>query len=71
LIEEISIPIVQPTKKSVMIIQRQDAISSRDDIEQSTTITNSTLSAATRRSMLKDTTIESGGPVWLKRSNSS
>ncbi len=71
LIEETQIPIVQPTKKTVMIIQRQDAISSTDDIEQSTTIKNLPLSAATRRSMLKATTMESGGPVWLKRSNSS
>jgi hypothetical protein len=71
LIEETSIPIPRPTKKSVVIIQRQDAISSTADLEQSAPITNSPLPAATRRSMLKATTIESGGPVWLKRSNSS
>jgi hypothetical protein len=71
LIEETSIPVTQPTKKTVVIIQRQDAISSTDDVKQSSTITNPQLSAATRRSMLKATTIESGGAVWLKRSNSS
>jgi hypothetical protein len=71
LVEETSVSTVRSAKKSVMIIQRQDAISSTDDVEQSTTITHSPLSAATRRSMLKATTIESGGTVWLKRSNSS
>jgi hypothetical protein len=72
LIEETHIPLIQPTtKKTVVIIQRQDAVSSTDDVEQSSTLTNPQLSAAARRSMLKATTIESGGPVWLKRSNSS
>jgi hypothetical protein len=72
LIEETHLPIVQTTKKTVMIIQRQDAVSSTDNIEQLSVIPNTKqLSAATRRSMLKATTMESSGPVWLKRSNSS
>ncbi|CAF4960341.1 unnamed protein product, partial [Rotaria sp. Silwood1] len=59
-------------QKTVTIIQRQNAVSSKDDIEQSSTITNPQLSAAARRSILKETAIESDdGPVWLKRSNSS
>jgi hypothetical protein len=71
LIEESPILPVQMTKKSVMIIQRQEAISSTDDSEQISILPNEHLSAAKRRSMLKATTIESGEPVWLKRSNSS
>ncbi len=71
LIEETAMSDVHPAKKSVMIIQRQHAISSIDEVEQSATSPSSTLSAATRRTMLKETTLESGEPVWLKRSNSS
>jgi len=71
LFEETQIPIEQPTKKTVMTIQRQDAIASTDDVEQSSPITNSHLSAAARRSILKATSMESGNLVWLKRSNSS
>jgi hypothetical protein len=71
LIEETPIPVVQPAKKTVMIIQRQNAISSIDETEPSSTSPKSILSAATRRSMLKERTTESGEPVWLKRSNSS
>ncbi len=63
LIEEIPTSPNQLGKKSVMIIQRQDAVSSTEDYEQ--------LSAATKRSMLKETNVESTGRVWLKRSNSS
>jgi hypothetical protein len=54
-----------------MIIQRQDAVSSADDFEQTSIISNEQLSAATKRSMLKSTTMESRSGVWLKRSNSS
>lgn len=72
LFEEISpIAVDQPVKKTVVIIQRQDAVSSSDDLEQSIISPNSNLSAETRRNMLKETKTESGGPVWLKRSNSS
>jgi hypothetical protein len=63
LIEEIPTSPNQLEKKSVMIVQRQDAVSSTEDYEQ--------LSAATKRSMLKETNVESTGRVWLKRSNSS
>jgi len=62
-IEEIPTLPNELQKKSVMIIQRQDAVSSTEDYEQ--------LSAATKRSMLKETIVESTGSVWLKRSNSS
>ena len=76
LVEETSLAaaaaVHQPVKKSLYTIQRQNAIASTDDSEQSPTSPKSNLSAATRRTMLKETTIEStGGPVWLKRSNSS
>ncbi|CAF0998003.1 unnamed protein product [Adineta steineri] len=71
ILEETQVPIVEPTKKTVMIIQRQDAIASTDDIEQLSPITNSKLSATARRNLLKATTTESGDLVWLKRSNSS
>lgn len=62
---------VLPTKKSVMSIQRQNAIVSTNELEQTSNVKDPTLSAAKRRSLLKATTIESGGLVWLKRSNSS
>lgn len=72
LFEETSaVETVRPHKKTVMIIQRQDAISTPDDLECASNTSRTPLSAATKRSMLKDTTIESGGSVWLKRSNSS
>ena len=59
-------------RKPIMTIQRQDAILSNDDDFESELTTSSTpLSASARRTMLKATTIESGGPVWLKRSSSS
>jgi hypothetical protein len=63
LIEEIPTLPDQFRKKNVMVVQRQDAVSSTENYEQ--------LSAATKRSILKETTIESTGHVWLKRSNSS
>jgi len=63
LIEEIPTLPDQFRKKNVMGVQRQDAVSSTENYEQ--------LSAATKRSILKETTIESTGHVWLKRSNSS
>ena len=63
LIEETPKSTVQVEKKAVLIIQRQDAVFATNDYEQ--------LSAAAKRSMLKATTIDSDGPVWLKRSNSS
>ena len=62
---------VQPSKKTVMTIQRQNAISTPDDVEPASDTSRTPLSAAARRSMLKETTIESGESVWLKRSNSS
>lgn len=72
LFEETSpITVDQPVKKTVVIIQRQNAVSSNEDFEQSNIFPNSNLSAETRRNMLKETTIDSSGPVWLKRSNSS
>ncbi|CAF4055916.1 unnamed protein product [Rotaria sp. Silwood2] len=72
LFEETPVSMEKRKQKTVTIIQRQKAVSSKDDIEQSSTITNSPLSAATRRNMLKETAIDSeDGPVWLKRSNSS
>ncbi|CAF0875300.1 unnamed protein product [Rotaria sordida] len=72
LFEETPSTIEKQKQKTVTIIQRQNAVSSKDDIEQISTTTNSQLSAATRRNMLKETAIESDdGPVWLKRSNSS
>ena len=71
LVEETPTLSVEPRKKSVMIIQRQDAIVSTDDLERSSHVTNPILSAETKRSMLKATTIDEGGLVWLKRSNSS
>ena len=72
LFEETSTPVVPSAKKTVTIMQRQDAIYSSDEAEPCLRPgTTSRLTAATRRSMLKATTIESGGPVWLKRSNSS
>jgi hypothetical protein len=63
LVKEIPTSSDELRKKSVMVIQRQDAVSPTEDYEQ--------LSAATKRNMLKGTTIESSGPTWLKRSNSS
>ncbi|UJR22262.1 hypothetical protein I4U23_025323 [Adineta vaga] len=63
LTEETPILTPQLRKKTVLIIQRQDAISSTDDYEQ--------LTAANKRNILKSTTVESSGGVWLKRSNSS
>ncbi|UJR26850.1 hypothetical protein I4U23_008162 [Adineta vaga] len=71
LFEETPSPSVPRTKKTVIIVQRQDAISSTDELEQPSSIQNSSLSAATRRSMLKATTMERNDLVWLKRSNSS
>ncbi|CAF1430158.1 unnamed protein product [Adineta ricciae] len=61
--EETPILTPQLRKKTVMIIHRQDAISSTEEYEQ--------LPAANKRDILKSTTVESSGGVWLKRSNSS
>ncbi len=71
LIEETRLSPLHLGKKTVMIIQRQDAITSTDDYEQTSIISNEQVSAATKRSMLKSTTMESRSGVWLKRSNSS
>ncbi|CAF0851191.1 unnamed protein product [Adineta ricciae] len=71
LLEEMPTPSAPPTKKTVMIIQRQDAISSTDDLDPSSPIRTPSLSATARRSMLKATTMPSNELIWLKRSNSS
>lgn len=72
LAEQPSISAVKRKQKTVMIIQRQDAVSSIDDIGEPSTRVNSSLSAAARRNLLKETAIGcDDGPVWLKRSNSS
>jgi hypothetical protein len=64
ILKEIPTSTNQFQKKSAMLMQRQDAVSSTEDSEQ--------LSAAAKRSILKETTMQSTGPVlWLKRSNSS
>ncbi|CAF3623497.1 unnamed protein product [Rotaria sordida] len=71
LIEETPILSSIEVKKSSIGIQRQDAISSIDDYEQISILPREQLSAETKRNMLKTTTMESGGTVWLKRSSSS
>ncbi|CAF4611582.1 unnamed protein product [Rotaria sp. Silwood2] len=62
---------VELKNKPSIRIQRQDAVSSIDDYEQISIPPHQQLSAATKRNMLKATTMESGGGVWLKRSSSS
>ena len=68
---ETSLSPIRSPERSLMTIQRQDAVSSTDDLEQTESSPNGHLSAAMRRSLLKSTTMEAGGTVWLKRSNSS
>jgi hypothetical protein len=63
LFEETPTSSAQHGRKSPAAIQRQDALFSTVDNEQ--------LSAASKRSILKTTAIESTNSVWLKRSNSS
>lgn len=62
---------VQSNRKTVMIMQRQDAIISSDEIEPMLDTSPPRLTAEIRRNLLKTTTSDSGGPVWLKRSSSS
>lgn len=74
LIEETTVrPVEKSRKKSMNVMQRQNAISSNeDDLEITQPSSNQTpMTAEIRRNILKATTIESGGPVWLKRSSSS
>jgi hypothetical protein len=71
LIEEGPMPTTLSTKKSVMIMQRQDALTTSDDLKSTLDTHHPRISAAARRSMLKTATMDANGPVWLKRSNSS
>ena len=64
-------PTVLSTKKIALTIQRQNAVISTNELERTSTVKNTELPAAKRRSILKATAIEAGDLVWLKRSNSS